>query len=328
VKAGTIVTVTPNPALDLTYTVEGIMLGTSHRVTEPLARAGGKGLNVARVAHAQGRTVLAVAPAGGPTGKLFRTELEASGVPSRLVDSPSETRRSLAFVDTAGRHDPTLFNEAGPDQPAEVLAELLASARTAAAGSPDQRTAVIVGAGSLPGPSGLALMGEAGFYVCLARAAASAGAQCILDTSGAALLEAAEAGPALLKPNEHELREATGLASPIEGAAELLRRGAQRVLVSCGAKGMLLADASDPGAFLSARLPEALEGNPTGAGDAAVAAVAACLADGVLDHEQILRRAVAWSAAAVLMPVAGEISPQHTALADTVIITRESYSCP
>lgn len=327
-SAGTIVTVTPNPALDLTYTVDRIMLGRSHRVAEALARAGGKGLNVARVAHAQGHSVLALAPVGGATGTLFRAELEASGVPASLVDSPRETRRSLAFVDTASGHEATLFNEAGPDQPAEVLAELLAAARAATAGAAEQRAAVIVGAGSLPGLSGTAPRGGAGFYARLARAAASAGVHCILDTSGAALLEAAEAGPALLKPNEHELREATGLASPMDGAAELLRRGARRVLVSCGAKGMLLADASEPSAFLSARLPEALKGNPTGAGDAAVAAVAACLAEGIPDQEQILRRAVAWSAAAVLMPIAGEISPQHTILADTVIITRETYSCP
>lgn len=323
----TIVTVTPNPALDITYRVAGIRLGASHRVAAPTVRAGGKGLNVARVAHSQGYRVLAIAPVGKATGAEFRAELEEARLPARLVDSPAETRRSLAFVDTAPGGDATLFNEAGPEQPVEVLEQLITAAIAAAL----EGAAVIVGAGSLPGRAAEASPARGGFYTRLAHAASSAGVPCVLDTSGPALLEAAAAGAALLKPNEHELREATGLGSPAAGAAELLRRGARRVLVSRGADGMFLADAARPGELLTARLPFALEGNPTGAGDAAVAAVAACLADAgpgaEPDPETLLRRAVAWSAAAVLTPAAGEISARHADLAETVTITRETYSC-
>lgn len=314
-RSRTIVTVTPNPALDVTYHVAAIHLGASHRVADPAMRAGGKGLNVARVAHSQGHLVLAVAPVGGATGALFRSELETACLPAKLIDSPTETRRSLAFVDTALGGDATLFNEAGAAQPPEILEKLLAAAEDAAASSGE---AIVVGSGSLPGGEGT------GFYARLARLASSAGVPCILDAAGHALLEAAGAGAALLKPNEHELRAATGLASPADGAAELLRRGARRVLVSLGAKGLLLADAARPGELLTARLPFALNGNPTGAGDAAVAAVAACFAEGIDDPETVLRRAVAWSAAAVLMPVAGEISPRHADFAPTVTITREN----
>ncbi len=49
-----IITVTPNPAIDMTYTVHGIIEGSSHRVPTPLSRAGGKGINVARVTHQLG----------------------------------------------------------------------------------------------------------------------------------------------------------------------------------------------------------------------------------------------------------------------------------
>lgn len=48
-------------------------------------------------------------------------------------------------------------------------------------------------------------------------------------------------------------------------------------------------------ALVHARLDEPLAGNPTGAGDAGVAACAVLYADGVRDPEQILRRATAWS---------------------------------
>ncbi|MER6668710.1 1-phosphofructokinase, partial [Amycolatopsis japonica] len=43
-----IVTVTPNTALDVTYTVDGLRAGDVHRVREVRHRAGGKGVNVAR----------------------------------------------------------------------------------------------------------------------------------------------------------------------------------------------------------------------------------------------------------------------------------------
>ena len=55
-----ILTVTPNPALDLTWHVDRLIEGGTHRADAGAARAGGKALNVARVAHAQGAAVLAV----------------------------------------------------------------------------------------------------------------------------------------------------------------------------------------------------------------------------------------------------------------------------
>ena len=60
-----IVTVTPNPALDLTWHVASIVAGGTHRTDAGRVRAGGKGLNVARVAQAQGADVVAVTRRGG-----------------------------------------------------------------------------------------------------------------------------------------------------------------------------------------------------------------------------------------------------------------------
>jgi fructose-1-phosphate kinase PfkB-like protein len=72
---------------------------------------------------------------------------------------------------------------------------------------------------------------------------------------------------------------------------------------------------------LAARLPGRLPGNPTGAGDAAVAAAAVCLAAGVTDTAELLRLATAWSAAAVLAPVAGEVAGDLAQLKAAVLIT-------
>jgi fructose-1-phosphate kinase PfkB-like protein len=177
----------------------------------------------------------------------------------------------------------------------------------------DEGRPVLVISGSVPPGTPEDLLPS---LIALGRAA---GATVIADTSGPALLRAADAGADVLKPNAAELAEATGILDPIDGARELLRRGASLILLSRGAEGMLAVSDSDT---LSARLPEALAGNPTGAGDAAVSAAAVLLASGVRDPEAILRRATAWSAAAVLMPLAGDIHPSWPELEAAVIIER------
>ncbi|MGD2204224.1 1-phosphofructokinase family hexose kinase [Microbacterium maritypicum] len=290
-----ILTVTPNPALDLTWRVERLVEGGTHRADAGAARAGGKGLNVARVAHAEGAEVLAVTTVGGRVGEEFAAELIASGVPHALVPVAAETRRSIAVVDEA-LGDTTIINERGVNPTDVEWAAVLAEVVERLSGA-----RVLVVSGSVPpgAPESLIPM--------LIAVGKDAGVPVIVDTSGPALLRAADAGATVLKPNAAELVEATGVADPVEGARSLIARGTELVLLSLGAEGMLAVTAT---ALVHARLDEPLAGNPTGAGDAGVAACAVLYADGVRDPEQILRRATAWSAAAVLTPLAGDISPR------------------
>lgn len=357
-----IITVTPNPALDLTWHVERIVPGGTHRADEGVARAGGKGLNVARVAHANGSRVLAVSTTGGATGAEFASELDASGVPHELIAVQGATRRSVALVDEQ-LGDTTIVNERGANPTIaewqalreavrrslganSVVAEAGVSSRSDSVGArsttpgedpvgahvattgkdPDSVgarvatgqddaqhpvTPVLVISGSLPpgAPDGL--------LASLIGIGRDAGATVIVDTSGPALLAAAEAGAHVLKPNAAELAQATGIADPLTGACALLDRGAELILLSLGADGML---AITPDVIVRARLAAPLAGNPTGAGDAAVAACAVLLAAGETDAEAILRRATAWSAAAVLMPLAGEIHPSWPDLESALIV--------
>ncbi|SJN38386.1 Tagatose 1,6-bisphosphate aldolase [Microbacterium esteraromaticum] len=313
-----IVTVTANPALDLTWHVERIVAGGTHRADTGAARAGGKGLNVARVAHAQGAPVRAITTVGGATGAEFADELTAAGVPHVLVPVAASTRRSIALVDEA-LGDTTIINERGVAPTAsewEALKAAVADALRA-----DARVLVI--SGSFPPATPDDVLPA---LIALGR---NAGAVVIADTSGPSLLQAADAGASVLKPNEHELRDATGLADPLDGARELLRRGAELVLLSQGADGMLAitASAADPDLqVLHARLDRVLAGNPTGAGDAAVAACAVLMDAGIHDPEKILRRATAWSAAAVLMPLAGEIHPSCPDLERDLIVVPAAFA--
>jgi tagatose 6-phosphate kinase len=68
-------TVTPNTALDVTYEVTRLGPGATNRVDRPRARAGGKGVNVARVLHALGEAVHVIGFAGGQAGEAVEGEL-------------------------------------------------------------------------------------------------------------------------------------------------------------------------------------------------------------------------------------------------------------
>ncbi|WP_104181627.1 1-phosphofructokinase family hexose kinase [Arthrobacter sp. B0490] len=304
-----IVTVTPNPALDTTYTVPALVPGRSHRVAPPVVKAGGKGLNVARVIHQTGHGVHAILPVGGDSGALLKADLVESGISHSLVDVALPTRRSIAIHDRAAG-DATLLNEEGygltPDEWDLLAGRVLQWL---------PRSGCLAGSGSLPPDA------APDFYARLVDAARPLGLPTIIDTSGPALLAAARAGATVLKPNHHELLKSTGEVDPERGAMKLLALGAGLVLVSQGEKGMLAFEARGSGiSSWHAGFPTVLAGNPTGAGDAAVAAVAVLLAQGVRHAPDLLRAATGWSAAAVPMPTAGVLHGEYRAMTEAVVV--------
>ncbi|WP_282692229.1 1-phosphofructokinase family hexose kinase [Streptomyces sp. CC208A] len=301
-----IVTVTLNAALDITHRVDRLRPHSAHRVRAVGARAGGKGVNVSRVLHALGLPTLVTGLAGGPTGEAVRRELREAELPERLTRIDGETRRTVAVVDEH-TGDTTTLLEPGPVVRPDEWRSFLTDFDTCV----DRASAVVL-SGSLP--PGL----PEDAYATLVRAARARGVPAILDTSGPALRAALAAGPALVKPNADELAEATGEPDPppasgrgyprlaLLGAAEALRAaGAEAVVASLGPDGLL---AVTPSGAWRAAPPERLRGNPTGAGDAAVAALARGLTAGV-SWPRRLADAVALSAAAVAAPLAGSYDP-------------------
>ncbi|MER5488948.1 1-phosphofructokinase family hexose kinase [Streptomyces sp. NPDC002812] len=286
-----IITVTLNAALDVTWNVPTLRPRTSHRVDTAYEQAGGKGINVARVLAFLGHAPVATGLAGGPTGRAIRDGLRSAGIHDAFTAVEGDSRRTLAVV-SGDDGDATVFNGLGPTvSPAEWKAF---SQRYA---SLVRGANVVVLSGSTP--PGL----PEDAYAQLIRGAAAEGAMTVLDTSGPALSAALEAGPDVIKPNAEELREVTGSEDPAAAAAELRARGARAVVVSAGPDGLL---AITPSGTWRAAPAERLTGNPTGAGDACVAAIASGLAASAR-WPDILREAVALSAAAVPCAVAGDI---------------------
>ena len=286
-----ILTVTLNTALDLTYRVPALKPHASHRITEVTERPGGKGVNVARVLAALGHEVTVTGFTGGATGRAVQDQLTATpGLVDALVPVAGPTRRTIALVDDQ-TGDTTQLNEPGPTiTPAEWSAfqeayeDLLA------------RASAVALCGSLP--PGVPV----GAYAGLIRLAKAAGVPVLLDTSGEPLRRGVAARPDIIKPNLDELAELTGSHEPLRGAQDARRRGAQSVVASLGTQGLL---AVTPEGRWRATPPARIHGNPTGAGDSAVAGLLSGLAE-QLPWPERLSRAVALSAATVLAPVAGE----------------------
>lgn len=286
-----ILTFTLNPALDLTYTVEGSLApGHTHRVQTVQSRPGGKGVNVARVLTSIGESVCAL----GPGDHDFGSQLAAYEV---AADFPHLLDRVRCTVAVVTGDSTTVFNEPGAaiatgaeDELAHLLKRHLAGA------------SVLVISGSLA--SGLA----DDLPVRLARSAARLQVPTILDLDDAPLAHAAAAGGSVLMPNEHELarllgEESMATADVAAAASDLAHRTGAPVIATLGAVGLVAAAGRE---VWQATPPERVVGNPTGAGDATAAGVALGLARG-LAWPDILRHAVALGAAAVRSPVAGEV---------------------
>ena len=275
-----------NPAVDVTYTVDRVVPGESHRVREVVERAGGKGVNVARVVSALGESVTVCGLLGDADSALW------TGLDARWTTVPGRVRRSVAVVD---RDDATLFNEPGIDVSGGDWARFVRDFVELVGAA-----AVVVASGSLPpGVPPTA-------YEQLTRVARAAGAEVIVDAGGLALRHALTAAPTIVKPNRHEVEAALGEG---EGVTGLLTAGAQSAVVSRGRDGLL---AGRDGRRWAVRPSRPVAGNPTGAGDALAAALAIGLLRGT-PWPEALRHGAAAAAAAVTAPTAGLVDPAAVA---------------
>lgn len=287
-----ILTVTLNMALDVTYHVQTFERGHTTRVADVARRAGGKGVNVARVLHELGRDTVVTGLVGGFTGEAARAELKAAGLRDELVEIEGQSRLTLVVVEREG--SATGFSERGPI----VTGDEWEAARTRF----DEligASSVVVLAGSLPA----GVPPEA--YAQLIAAATDAGVPVLLDAEGEPLALGAAAGPAVVKVNRSELAGTTGEREVEAGALALRRAGARAVVVTEGPAGLTCF--SDRGT-IHAVAPKVLNGNPTGAGDAVSAALAVGMTDDLPWNDR-LSDAAALSAAAVRAPQAGSFDP-------------------
>ena len=266
-----IVTVTMNPALDVSSTTAQVRPTSKLRCQNVQRHPGGGGINVARVLHRLGAPCLAIFPVGGSTGQLLSQLLDAEGVPSLGVPVAGHVRESFTVRDETTQQE-YRFVLPGPE-----LSEAEWRACLAQIAKSQTTPRYLVGSGSLP--PGVPV----NFYATLAQQAAASGTQFIVDTSGPALAAALARGVYMVKPSLREIREIT--QAPLTTMAEAARaaRGwveagqAAVVVVSMGAQGALLVSA-DEAVYAPPIAVKVL--SAVGAGDSFVAGMAWALAQG------------------------------------------------
>ncbi|MGZ4563933.1 MAG: 1-phosphofructokinase family hexose kinase [Mycobacterium sp.] len=265
-----IVTLTMNPALDITTSVGVVRPTDKLRCSATRYDPGGGGINVARIARVLGGSVLAVFPAGGSHGGLVTSLLSDAQVPFRRIPIGAQTRESFTVNETSTGQQ-YRFVLPGPQLTIPEQEQCLDQLRIAA-----ESAGFVVASGSLP--PGV----PADYYQRVADICQQLGVSLILDTSGGGLQQISS-GVFLLKASVRELRECVGrrLATEPEqfaAAHELIDRGrAQVVVVSLGSYGALLATRHTSQRFSAVPMRS---GSGVGAGDAMVAAITVALSRG------------------------------------------------
>lgn len=283
-----ILTITLNPALDLTVRVPHLEPGEVNRSQALLSHAAGKGLNVAQVLADLGHSLTVSGFLGEDNQQAFNALFARRGFADAFIRVPGETRSNIKLAEDDGRV--TDINGPGPHVNDLAQHALLDKLDHIAA----SHDAVVV-AGSLPRGVSAQWLRE------LVLRLKALGCKVILDTSGEALKEGLRAGPWLVKPNAEELSEALGhpvssVASQVAAATELQTLGISHVVISHGADGVnWFSRGTQP---LQALPPKVRVASTVGAGDSLLAGMVHGLISGH-SPEQTLRGATAIAAMAV-----------------------------
>ena len=282
-----ILTLTLNPALDLSIRLDAIRPGEVNRTESTRLDAAGKGINVARVLAGLGHDVTVSGLLGSDNETAFVRAFNECGLHDAFLRVPGETRINVKISERDGRV--TDLNGPGPRIPPGTM-ELLSERLWSLLPGID---AVVI-SGSLPPNLMPARLAELIIGLRERRM------RVWLDTSGPALVSGLAARPSAAKPNETELADWAG--QPLEttearrqAALRLNAEGIEDVLVSMGAEGVLWAER---GAVLLATPPRVPVISTVGAGDTLLAATL----HGVLSgwpRERNLRFATALSAECV-----------------------------
>lgn len=299
-----VITVTPNPSLDLTYTLpDGIGQDVEvWRATASTLEASGKGVNVSRALHAVGVLTCAVLPAGGPTGRYLAELLDDEHVPHKIVPQAGHTRVNTTALMPGG--ETLKMNGPGAALTSADQTVLLDKTRAALADArAENRETWLAISGSLPPGATADLVTE---LVSLAHAH---GARCAVDASGDALRAALSAHADLIAPNRAELAEVldreldrSDLQEVADVVASLSADTRARLLVSLGRDGAMYADGSR---VLHATARPLTPVNTAGAGDALLAGWLSSTADA----DSRLATAVKWGRSACLSPTTVDSRP-------------------
>lgn len=257
-----ILTITLNPAIDKSTTVNKLQPESKLRCTDVLYEPGGGGINVSKALKKLNVSSVALFPAGGHNGEMLKSLLKEEGIDFNSTDTTVETRENWVVLESEANNQ-FRFTFPGRTFGEQVLKDMIEGIRSY---SPE----FVVASGSLP--PGLPDY----FYGLIVKTANSVGAKCILDTSGPALQALKGKHAFLIKPNISELGKMLNIPElenkDVPDAAEqAVRDGfAEIIVVSMGADGAWLVTAEKKYFALA---PPVKKKSTVGAGDSMVAGI-------------------------------------------------------
>jgi 6-phosphofructokinase 2 len=284
-----VLTITLNPAIDVSTDIPFLLPGKKLRCTAPAFEPGGGGVNVSRVLQRMGYPSTAMFMAGGHTGKFFTGLVEKEGIETLVIPIEGSTRQNLIAHDTSNDQQ-YRFGMPGPEINEREWRDCLRVLKD----SKDFTYVVISGSN----PSGV----SPDFYGDAADIVKEKGAKLILDTSGEALKHALKEGVFLAKPNLGELshlvgREELDANGVVAAARDLIGKGYCEILVvSMGPAGAMLVTGKE---YYHEPAPTIKIKSTVGAGDSMVAGIIIAMQKG-LSWRDVLKYGVAAGTAATI----------------------------
>ena len=294
-----IVTLTPNPALDIAAHIDALVPAHKLRCGAVRRDPGGGGINVARVVHRLGGEAVAVYAAGGGSGDELAALLDGEGLRHRPARVGGHTRESFNLTDDRTAQQYRFILPGDPISEAECNG-LIRLATTALA--PND---YLVGSGSLPPGA------PQDFYARAIAAAKPRGALTAIDSQGEPLAAALAEGVYLAKASAREWSAHLDAAPEgVPGWHDVLRplvasSRARMAIVTLGADGAVLVAAD---AAWHASVPRVESITTVGAGDSFLGALLVKLIDGAIPDDA-LRYAAAAGTASLLVTGTGLCAP-------------------
>lgn len=264
-----IYTCTMNPAIDLFCSFAKFDPFVVNRSQFEDYQANGKAINISLMLKKMGIDSTATGFLGGFTGSFIENTLQSQGVNTAFIKVDGITRintfiRSGELEYKAVNHGPSI-----PTQAQKHLLEFIGTFK---------KNDTLFVSGSFPKNIDDSILIE------ISRLAKEQGFSLILDVSSKVLLDCLPYHPALIKPSDEELAaffnhsdEKMTTAEIIKAARTLLDRGAQRVIVSRGAKGAIYVDQQN---ILSVNAANGKVVNTACSGDTFVACFSGALMQG------------------------------------------------
>lgn len=286
-----IVTLTLNPAIDKSTSVNAIVPDRKLRCTRPVFEPGGGGINVSRAIKKLGGDSTAIYLAGGYSGKHLQHLLDLEGIDSLVIEFEGQTRENLIVVDESSNSQ-YRFGMPGPELKEndwQQCLDVLASS---------SGVEYIVASGSLPEGVPLDFFGR---LACISK---KVKAKLIVDTSGEPLRHATNEGVFMIKPNLGELSNLYGTdelqeADVLKAARAIIANGGSEVMViSMGASGAMLVTKDE---VIEAPSPTVRKRSTVGAGDTMVAGMVLGLSRGY-SWLEVLQYGIAAGTATTMNP--------------------------